>query len=289
MSYNAIYWASFKARKNVSLGARTVTVRRRRGALVRSAGNEPEETTTFNFVRRLTSYRGSLIDIVAHSKGVEGPAKGWMGSGSDLVIELSAGASLAIQMKREDHAGKFPQWKPAQTAALLAWAGGVGALPYIGVIPHEAALPTRALTGCCMGSVTRCGPTPPKSKTPPLGFARPWLGGSIGGGLYLGRPPSPTSADWSALADTIAVECLYCPRLAGRLPAAATVADGSGYVSRLLAAARAAPAEAFPPSAGDNVGAADPDDELPSYSIRLGIDESVAAIPPDPPDRDRAE
>jgi hypothetical protein len=272
-----VYWASFKARRNAELARRTTTIRRSGPRLVRSSGSEPEETTTANLVRRLTTYAGADVDVVAHSKGAEGPTgptskTKWAGTGSDLVVETQSGVVLAIQMKCEDSRGKLAHWKPAQITALNAWAAAYRALPYIGVIPFAPWFEGRLSSGCCRGILYDCGGKPPsKHNSTQPGFPRPWSGGKIGGGLFLGVSPASPMGTMATedLGELIALECLYCPYVGlGRsraMPARAVVPYVTGLVDQVVIAN---PDDATPDSGGLDDRANDFDD-LPSFSIRL--------------------
>jgi hypothetical protein len=274
MSYDALYWSSFKARRNSELSARTRTIRRKRGQLYSVSGAEPEETTTANLVRRLTSYDGGTAVAVTHSKSVEGSARRpvWAGTGADLVLEIRGRLTLAIQMKREGRAGKLTHWTAPQIVALNRWAKSRGILPCIGVIPGESLLAPRDCGGCCMSTpLVPCGARRPR-KTP--SFPQPWSGGLIGGGLFLASaPPTPASSCSTAdLSDLVAVECLSCPRLSAlgySAHGAQTIAVP--FVEGLLA--RLSTEEAgIAIDDDDDLTVGDDQEQIPSYCVAIDLD-----------------
>lgn len=138
------------------------------GTSVRTAVIPPEETTTFNLVRRLAWWqkrKDGDWSAVLHSRALEGRGRGQRPvSGADLELAVEVfpfvWVDLVLQAKRIYNDGKYRGWKESQVQQLRSWAAAnnrtPGMLLYNAEVAPFGGPQTKVTLGACCQSSTRC-------------------------------------------------------------------------------------------------------------------------------------
>jgi hypothetical protein len=201
----------------------------------------PEETTTFNLVRRLSAWwNGSSNDFVValHSKGLEGGTKNMPASGADLEMAVEVAPNvwvdLLLQAKRIYPDSTYKEWKQSQIDKLRHWAflnnRTPGILLYNAEIPPFGGPQTRVELGACCHPLVRCwgrdwpqspkgGPWSAPNEKSPLAITLailPDYSQPLSSDLHGDRLPTAVVNKYAS-----PLECIFCPSRVAR-PARAT-------------------------------------------------------------------
>jgi hypothetical protein len=221
----------------------------------------PEETTTFNLVRRLAYWqdrRGGPYAATLHSKALEGGTKRTPASGADLEMAVEVAPNvwvdLLLQAKRMYESGSgegaYVEWKYGQLQKLRRWAAANDRTP--GILLYNAAIPpfgnpqTKVSLGACCRARVRCYGrmwpewTSPNDKSP-LAITLvilPDRGEAL-------PPDLRNDSLLTGIANKYAspLECIFCPgRVAGlakmageELSKRASLIPSQGYIPRWAA------------------------------------------------------
>jgi hypothetical protein len=231
--YDVFWWCSAMARMDTRDARNSLRERYPSGGTTSTRSMvSPEETTTFNLVRRLAYWQlrlGGGVAATLHSKALEGGLAGRRppsGADLELAVEVASGAwvDLLLQAKRIfEHQpgpdGAYDGWKTTQVEDLRSWAAHYGGRTP-GMLLYNAEIPpfgaprhTMTLGGCCTSPLQCHGwrwPrwTPPDRRSP-LGITLVVL-------PDYGTPLMPQLSGDAPTANVVnqyasPLECIFCP------------------------------------------------------------------------------